>query len=303
MPTSVDVLYYACGGGLGHVTRAGAILRKLPASAHVLAFADPPWPLLREHIPVTVCRGRTPRALGAEVAAALTLTPRVLVVDAFPDGVFGELAPLLPALHCPTVLIWRHLRAPYRDAAIAAAAHFDVVLQVEDGPAPLGAVACPPVLGYDAAELLPAAEARQRLGAPATGPVILAVGSADTAWTARLFALLRKAVPRAALGAHLCAVTPGPAPLLPCLPGAEVVVGAGGYNLFHETAAVGVPAIFLPQPRRFDDQHWRTRAARTADTPETLESALAAALAAPRPPVAYHNGADMVAAAIGELLR
>ena len=38
-----------------------------------------------------------------------------------------------------------------------------------------------------------------------------------------------------------------------------VTLIAGGYHAFHETRRAGVPTIYIPQRRRYDDQWWRVR--------------------------------------------
>jgi UDP:flavonoid glycosyltransferase YjiC (YdhE family) len=66
------------------------------------------------------------------------------------------------------------------------------------------------------------------------------------------------------------------------LPGADVVIAAGGYHSVHEIRASGVPAVFLPQSRRYDDQEARVRGESVARTPEELEARVREALVRPR---------------------
>jgi len=63
-------------------------------------------------------------------------------------------------------------------------------------------------------------------------------------------------------------------PAAALLPAADAVVSAAGYHAFHEAAALGAPAVFVPQRRRFDDQVWRARDAVVATDPPSLEAAV-----------------------------
>ena len=92
---------------------------------------------------------------------------------------------------------------------------------------------------------------------------------------------------------------PPVAPVFPAarvLAAADVVVTAGGYHAFHETRAAGVPTIFIPQRRRYDDQWQRVAGARVATDPRELEAhvrrLLDGAVVAPQP---LADGADALA--------
>ena len=90
------------------------------------------------------------------------------------------------------------------------------------------------------------------------------------------------------------------------LAGADLVIGACGYNLCHEAAALGVPALFVPQPRLYDDQFARAADRRVARSPEEMEEQIGDALAglrAPRPAPAFANGAEAVARLLAEIGR
>ena len=75
-------------------------------------------------------------------------------------------------------------------------------------------------------------------------------------------------------------------PAMRYLRAADLVVAAGGYHAVHEARQLGLPAIFVPQRRKYDDQFWRVRDAPRAAGPVELEEAVAEALAGggqPRP--------------------
>ena len=288
MPSAVDLLYYAPGGGLGHATRAAAILRQARrlGSASVLAVVTTPHALPLEHegLPYHRPADLSPEGLRAEAAALIRDgRPKVLAVDVFPCGITGELAALLPLPDCRTVLVARRLQPQWAAWGPPAWGRFDRVLLAEaweGAQAPL----CSPILLRDAEELWPRARAKAALGAAADEPVVLGVSSDEPAWTRVFFNLLRKVWARLRPSARLRLASPhlppddplrvDHYPLLELFNGVDLLVGPCGYNLFHEAQACGVPAVFLPQPRRFDDQYARAAGSVTANSPEELEMRL-----------------------------
>src|SRR3954449_9482476 len=111
------VLYYAVGGGLGHLVRARAVLHTLGLSdeaALVTAsrFADDPRvvgsvPVIRVPDALDRDRAATRRWVAGLLAAE---GPDALFVDAFPAGVLGELCGLGwdggPVHHVARLLRW-----------------------------------------------------------------------------------------------------------------------------------------------------------------------------------------------------
>ncbi len=311
------VLYYACGGGLGHVTRAAAILRQLRrlgvADLLVMTNAVQPLPLKQEKLPC-LHLPHPSSAFSDTVQETLhSCQPRVLVIDAFPAGIAGELTEILPDLTCRKVLVYRHLREVYREELLTTTVGYDLLLCAEE-PVVQAAVPqrlCEPVLIRDAEERLPREQARARMGVMDERPIVLGVSSGDAEWQADFFALLAKIWRRRSLDAHLRLASPQSGehiqdhyPLLELFNGVDLLIGASGYNLFHEARACGVPAIFLPRHKRFDNQQWRARASLVADTPEALETLILNALARPssRHSVTYTNGAFIAARSIADLL-
>lgn len=296
------ILYYACGGGLGHVTRAAAILRHLKPDIMVLVLTSvaEPYPLIHEGIPF---RYIAPDEYFSNTVIDFVSNShlRVLLMDVFPLGLRAELTEIIPKLACKKVFIYRHVRADYRPTITSALPYFDQVIFAEtaDPPLPVETIACQPILLREGHELRSRDSARQILGVTSDVPVVLGVSSTDDRWTKSFFPILRKALLFTGISAHLSLAAPGYTgegavdyyPLLELLPGVDVVVGAGGYNLYHEVHSCGVPAIFLPQPRTVDDQHWRTQSATTACSPEELEARLREALLSPRIPTIFSNNA------------
>jgi len=321
-----QVIYYAFGGGMGHATRAAAILRQLQRqggeSFLALTNARLPLPFERERIPFLHFTNNAPDVLRSQVPQAIVeLAPHVLVVDVFPHGIVGDLTDVLPKLSCRKLLVYRHLQEPFAARAREAMSHFDCALLAEEPPTPLPCpvVPCGPLLLRNAEELLPRAEAKTRLGVAEDETVVLGVSSESEEWTQDFFALLNKIWRRlqpqaqlrlAAFPSPLHPFTPSPLhvghyPLIELFNGVDVVVGASGYNLFHEAQACGVEAIFLPQPRRYDDQFWRARAASVAGSPEELEEWLKEKLelcqTKQKSEAQFENGAAVAARAIAEL--
>ena len=52
-------------------------------------------------------------------------------------------------------------------------------------------------------------------------------------------------------------------PLLQLMQGIEVLVGAGGYNIVHESRATGTPLLALPKVRLYDNQLKRLKNSET----------------------------------------
>ena len=271
------VLYYALGGGHGHVLRGLAVLsrlghgtligpRRLAGWAETLGvdYLAPPEPYDLEWIDAVP-------------------TPGLLLVDVFPRGVVAELPPLLA--RTPAWLVSRcvspayYLHPPVR-AAISRC--YERVVWTEPPPAALRALDVPrtdipPVMLRP--PTLTRTEARRELDVRAGHRLLLGLGSGGIEQQARLCRLLAKVAAR--VGAALRFVSAELPPLPPVTPvfpaarvlaAADVVVTAGGYHAFHETRAAGVPTIFIPQRRRYDDQWHRVAGARVATDPRELEA-------------------------------
>ena len=154
------ILYYAIGGGLGHLVRARAVLHTLGVSDRAAVVTASRFTRVVGDVPVI----RVPEALDGDRAAlwrwladlVAGLRPERLVVDAFPAGVLGELRdPGVPIDHVARLVRWRRyarrldrplpriettfvvepLRSDHRSALAAASARM-VPLALVDPPAP-----------------------------------------------------------------------------------------------------------------------------------------------------------------------
>lgn len=278
------LVYHALGGGHGHVLRGLAVLRRLGGGtligpARLRSWADA----------VGVQYASPPDEDWAGWVAAQP-APDLLLADVFPRGVIGELQPWLGRV--PAWLVSRRVVADfYLTPAVRAAIEscFERVLWTEEPPPVLGVLRVaqervpPALLGLPA---LCRAEARRRLGVPDGRPLLLGLGSGDAARQARLCRLLGKIAGLRGLAlrfvsAELASRPPVVVRLFPAaasLAAADVVVSAAGYHAFHETTAAGVPTVFVPQRRRYDEQWWRSRDGVVAADPLSLERAVASLL-------------------------
>jgi hypothetical protein len=256
------ILYYAIGGGLGHLVRARAVLHTLGVAARAALLTASPFaadPRLVGGLPVV----RVPDALDGDRAAlrrwiadlVAGVRPERLVVDAVPAGVLGELEGDLgvPVDHVARLLRWpRYARRldrplpriettfvvePLRDdhlAAVRAASAQVVALSLVDPPAPPRDDAAGAALVVHAG---PAREVRALAALAATTghPVRVArPGGPDL-----------DVHPASALFAH-----------------AAAIVTAAGFNAMRQAAPFGDRHLCLPFPRPLDDQRTRARAVR-----------------------------------------
>ena len=234
-----DLVIYAVGRGLGHLTRALNIARLL-GPATILHTADggvptpPPGVRLRRIEP-------DDGALDAALDAA-----RMLIVDTFPAGLRGEVRPAHLAQVEVSVLIRRYLKTEAYPDYATSAGRYDCALRPY------------PVEGCEWEE-----DALDAPNSPLPGRCI-----------GYLVRPLRRAVPSAGAGWSVMGRFDGlTAPiadalrqgdriegLVDALPDQPVVAVGAGYNTTYELLTSGLPFALVPVAKRFDDP-WR-RAAR-----------------------------------------
>jgi hypothetical protein len=332
----VKLVWYALGGGLGHMQRALAVMRWLrprlgseaplvvtsSAYAH-LAMAEG-IPCLRlpgaheaQALPEGVAGGIVQQALAA-------LGPiGCLVVDTFPDGLHGELTPDVLAGAAHKVLVARP-GGGTPEASPAWGCYDRVVAPLPTAPWP-GVEGVGWVLARRPGEALAPADARRRLGLSpeAERPLVVAMHAGEPGEVVGLFELVREASARLARPHDLRLFTPLPLggwlvdprvvhpwPASELLEAVDLLVVGGGYNATAEADAFGVRALRVPFRRSHDDQ-----AARVGDRPLVAQpgwgvaewtETLGAALEAPRPsPLAPADtdGARRLAIIVAEALR
>ena len=325
MPASGDLwLLYALGGGWGHLTRATALGRIAAATHSVRILTNSPYAAaVRERLPELEMVTLDPKAPAAHVReraareVARSGATR-LIVDTFPRGLAGELAPLLPGFAAPRALVARDLNPRYvesRDLRAFAGACYDLILQ--PGPAeaaPLGdlprAVVTAPWLIRSAREL-PSREAARALLGVGEQPCALVCASGnreELEWFEEAANALAAALPHTAVrlvaweGAGLRYW-----PAMDLLPAATVVVAGAGYNIVNECAACRVPLIARAWPRLYDRQRRRAAAFSHVTLVQSPDQAAAAArrhLDAPHQAQSapeYVNGAAQAANILGAL--
>jgi hypothetical protein len=253
------IVYYAIGGGLGHLVRARAVLHTLGISDAVLVTASPfatdarmtgDAPVIDVPPSLDGDRGGLRRWFAGLVAAE---RPERVIVDAFPAGVLGELPELdVPVDHVARLLRWpkyaRRLDGPLppiettfvveplhpdHRAALEGASHRLEPLALFDPPAP----------------------ARD----DAAGAALVVHAGPDREVEA-LVALAR------ASGHPVRIARPGgpdldvhPASAL--FPSAAAIVTAAGFNAMRQAAPFRDRHVFVPFPRPLDDQFARATTA------------------------------------------
>ena len=112
------IFYYALGGGLGHVTRAQALIYTLGGKAPVTLAMSSAWddvlPISDQFHQLKAPRSisRDPKGVREWLREQLTSRPyRIVIIDAFPGGLLGELCDFaFPAgvtlVHCARLLRW-----------------------------------------------------------------------------------------------------------------------------------------------------------------------------------------------------
>ncbi len=286
-------LIYALGGGWGHLTRAAALARAAVGVQVRIIANSPHATAVGAQLSEASLRIINPAASKQEARAIvqeeLSAAPSRFIVDAFPRGLGGELAELLPPVAAPRVLIHRDVNPRYaaqvRDFAQA---HYTLILAPGEGEAFPNAVRTAPWLVRSSHDIA-AAPTRQ-------GVFVCASGRQDEAsWYREAAALVRRAgVPVRESG--------GEWPAIHQIAQSAAVIGGGGYNTVYECQALGVPLIARPWPRQYDRQ--ALRLARAGATPvDTPQQAAAAALEAlargpAQPPRPFSNGAHEAAALI-----
>jgi predicted glycosyltransferase len=292
-------LYYALGGGLGHAWRSLAIARQVAlqcGAADGSAPSDAPNQTPAQCILINTPFANSATRLAAGVAglalralapsgnthsalefvrrALDQVQPDVLVVDAFPRGLGGELFRLLRSWDCVCkVLVGRLLPDEYLqrfDLRRFVQQYYDYVIvpgessPFSDHPRLLQVA---PILVRSSGELLEPDAARRRLRLPPGQDCILFVGSGTFGECLDLWRVARQLATGNALPLPLRFAWPSDldppdndamlvdaVPLLECYRAVRAVVGNAGYHLAHETRAAQVPAVLIARRRLYDRQ-------------------------------------------------
>jgi len=308
-------LIYALGGGWGHLTRAVSLAQAAEPHHKVRILTNSPyvapvWKTMPEldlisldpKLDFATARDRTIQQI--VIADAVCL-----IVDTFPRGLGGELAPLFKSLRAIRVLVHRDLSPRYvaqgglRNFVRSA---YDLVLIPGEDEAtafaslPLAVVTAPWLVRNPPRNRKP--RRRRRILVCASGyanelpwyaAVVSCLRALDSNVDVRCVApVCPPGCPREYWVAHW--------PASDLFAAADVVIGGAGYNTIRECVAGQVPLIARPWPRKYDRQWLRAqRAAKTGGVTivqEPTEAARAAIdqIKRARPPQArteVRNGA------------
>ena len=207
------------------------------------------------------------------------LAPTLLVVDALPIGLMGELGKFFSAYRCRKALIARRLRRDYcraGDIGQFVRTNYDLVIRAEKIPNDEfiypNAMDIPPVLPCYGNEILSGTEARRMLAVPKNKFLVIAISTINSSDTDKFFemaynALMKACNPKVAVKFASPYGSSSPAsahtsyfPLMKLMRGVDLVVGHGGYHIVHETRALGVPLAAMPIKKLYDDQGSRVAA-------------------------------------------
>ncbi|MEV6348100.1 hypothetical protein [Actinoplanes sp. NPDC051851] len=260
------IVCYAQGGGLGHLTRIRAYL-------HTCHPGEPATILTTS--PFTA----DPRVLGPHrvlpAAALPSLRPSILVIDAFPFGLNGELnasavSPGTRLVHLARLLRWD----AYRTLTPAAPLHFDQTWTVEELTPPHHAFLAS-ISGSIAPLRLTDPPVAEPLSVLAQDRWLVAHAGPLTEITELLsYASECSALERGDRRLLLVSPHPPPAPppnvdhlsvypAAPLFPRADRIFTAAGFNAVRQLAPWRPKHVMLPFPRRWDDQFTRATRART----------------------------------------
>ena len=266
------VVHYAIGGGLGHLVRARAFLesRGLANDAVILTasdYADDPRVLgaiAHERVPKSLARDRD--ALRAHLKRRIdAIAPALVVVDAFPCGILGELGAIdgVACWHLARRLRW-DVYAPMIDSR----PRFARTFRLE----PLAPAHEEFLRGCsDAIDDL-ALEEPAPASPPIEGAYWLVVHSGPEAEVAELVAHAceRRAIER--VEAPILVASPhAPRDLPPdcfaldihpahaLFERAQRIVSAAGFNVMRQAARYRDKHVVVPMPRRLDDQFARAQ--------------------------------------------
>jgi hypothetical protein len=265
------ILYYAVGGGLGHLTRARRVLERLGLqddAAIVTATPD----ARDERITGGITIVDVPPHLDRSPEACRTWLhdlvrhrrPERLLVDVFPGGIQGELCGLDV---CPMDYVARLLRwDEYRCAVPAELPRFATTYVVEELTPPHAAFVREHSDQVVALDLTPMSSQYDH---EATDPYWLIVHSGPETEVRELVAYaselraLNAAPPRIIVAARCRLLLPDgfehadTYPAAPLFEAADRVISAAGFNVMLEMEPWREKHAVIPFARRFDDQHLR----------------------------------------------
>jgi hypothetical protein len=327
------VLFYCLGAGMGHLTRAAAILRKLRRliSGDIAIITNSPFHYLLEIEDLNTIYLKNLTEIDDHTGSLIRdiieqINPELLVVDTHPAGIRKELVPLLEGQKFKRALLRRYIDETiisHADMARLTRDCYDLVLDFEP-LAPLehnNEIDCHPLLIRDEEELREPEVARDVLMAKNSEKVVLALSTDQKQKSLDFFTLIEKAfstirhenfVLRFASPFNLTDIredwhTIRYFPLFELFRGVDLLVaGNENTNVFYECSAAGLPAIFVGpvegKPLR-DPSDLRYQSEPTIeDLERKLREAMERALLRTTEPPSFENKAQKAAAYLSHVI-
>ncbi len=260
------ILYYAVGGGLGHLTRARRVLELLGLADAAIVTASPYASDVRVTggIPVIQVPPQLEQAAEEHRTWMRGLGAQRLIVDTFPGGIHGELCGLdLPMDYVARLLRWDE----YRRAVPDPLPSFDTTWMVEELEPDHEAF-----VRDNSGRIVPL-DLRPARIAPAAAPgapfwLIVHSGPEEEvheliAYASELHALATNAPDRILVATRCNNPLPegfekiDAYPASHLFPHAERIISAAGFNVMLETERWKEKHDIVPFSRRFDDQYRR----------------------------------------------
>lgn len=280
------ILYYALGGGLGHVTRAYAVLHTLeratPAvilsSSQCIVDIPPPDGVRVQNVPASFAQDR--HAYRAWLVRLLAeMQPTALYLDVFPAGIVGEFCDCPELDQVPTHYVARRLRWDAYTRQVHGRTprfHTTFILEPLEAPHLEYIDACSaciiPLSLIDPPKKLSISEgAIQEQASMLAEPFWLIVHSGSREEVHELVAYAEELRNCERSSVRLLVAAPehhvpalpvyahglGPFPASTLFPFAERVISACGFNVMRQMAPFREKHHGMPFGRRFDDQYWR----------------------------------------------
>lgn len=326
----LKLVYYAFGGGLGHLVRAVSLARQVIRQA-----AGPVWQTILINTPFSLSARRLVANLPGVTLISLApfatvpaahrfvrsqledLDPDCLIVDSFPRGLTGEFARKFDRRDCRQhLLVGRYLVPEYVQRfglqEFVRTQYDHVLIPGEPSlwESLSNAVQLAPFLIRSSRELLSLPAALEVLHLHKDQRCLLFVASGKQDECLEIAELARQLfdnpspdLPPIRLAWPVDFRQPyeadwvvHPLPVMDVLPLASVVVGNAGYNLWHEVHSLGIPAVLIGRQRLYDDQFRRATTESSPLNPERLLSLVRARMDWNRPANCdWENGAEMAA--------
>jgi spore coat polysaccharide biosynthesis predicted glycosyltransferase SpsG len=304
-------IYYAFGGGLGHLTRSISIIRKLKKfkNLKLIAITNSPFFIYYEKEKIKYKLFSEKRKIEENVPEFIkNFKPDFIIIDTFSKGILNEVEEILIEKKFKKILVKRFTKESDLEFEIE---NYDLIIVCENFEYPKiqKVVFTSPILIRDWEEILNWKEAKKIFKISPEKKFVLGVTSSREDRVKNFFNLLLKIKKRLKnFEFELKISSPYKIegnfkkfifyyyPLFELIKGVDILIGDGsGYNLFYECLLSKTPAIFIPHIRKFDDQFMRSKNHCRANSPEELENLLIEKLRnnfRERENIYFENGAE-----------